>query len=134
MYKIRRQQKERVYRHMELDYDEREFQDRLRFSIENVEFFTNIIEPKLCRPTLRSHAIPADTQVKLALRYFASASPMRVIGDTVRYHISSVWRAAGDVSNALCDIAGQYITWPSTDVRGTKLKQGFMTLPIFLAL
>ena len=84
----RRQQNERVYRHIELDFDEREFRDKFRFSIENVEFFTNIIEPKLCRPTLRSHAIPADTQVKLALRYFASGSPMRVIGDTIRYHIS----------------------------------------------
>jgi hypothetical protein len=96
--------------HIELDFDEREFRDKFRFSIENVEFFPNMIEPKLCRPTLRSHAIPADTQVKLALRYFASGSPMRVIGDTIRYHISSVSRAVRDVSNALGDIAGQYIT------------------------
>jgi len=125
MFNIRRQQKERVYRHMELDFDDREFRDRFRFSIENVEFITNIIEPKLCRPTLRSHAIPADIQVKLALRYLASGSPMRVIGDTMGYHISSVSRAVRDVSSALCDIAGQYITWPSTDVERNRIKTGF---------
>jgi hypothetical protein len=42
---------------MELDFDEREFWDRFRFSIENDQFITNLIEPQLCRPT---HAIPAD--------------------------------------------------------------------------
>ena len=124
MYNIRRQQKERVYRHMELDFDEREFRDRFRFSIENVEFITNIIESKLCRPTLRFHAIPADIQ----------GSPMRVIGDTMGYHISSVARAVRDVSNALCDIAGQYITWPSTDVERNRNKTGFYDSAHFPAL
>ena len=75
----RRQQKERVYRHNELDFDDREFRDRFRFSIENLQFITNLIEPQFCRPTFRSHAKPVDIQVKFALRYLASWSPMRVI-------------------------------------------------------
>jgi hypothetical protein len=90
-----------VYRHIELDFDDREFRDRFRFSIENLQFITNLMELQLCRPTLRSHAIPVDIQVKLALRYLASGSPMRVIGDAMGYHISSVSRAVRDVSNAL---------------------------------
>jgi hypothetical protein len=95
-----------------LDFDDREFRDRFRFSIENLQFITlNLIEPQLCRPTLRSHAISVDIQIKLALRYLASGNPIRVIGDTIRYHISSVSRAVRDVSKALCDIAGQYITF-----------------------
>jgi len=85
MFDIRRQQKERVYRH--------------------IQFIANLIEPQLYRPTLRSHAISADIQVKLALRYLASGSPMRVIGDTMGYQISSVSRAVRNVSNTLCDIA-----------------------------
>jgi len=84
----RRQQKERVYRYIELDFDDREFRDRFRFYIENLQFITNLIETQLCRPTLRSHAIPVDIQVKLALRYLASGSPMRVIGDTMGYQVS----------------------------------------------
>jgi hypothetical protein len=72
----------------------------------------------------RSHAIPADIQVKLALKYIASRIPMRVIGDTMGYHISSVSRAVRDVSNALCGIAGQYISWPSTDVEKNRNKTG----------
>ena len=94
-----------MYRHIELDFDDREFRDRFRFCIENLQFITNLIELQLCRPTLRSHAIPVDIQVKLALRYLASGSSMRVIGDTIKYHISSFSRAVRDVSNALCDIA-----------------------------
>ena len=108
-----------------------EYWDIFIFSIENVQFITNLIEPQLCRPTLRSHAIPVDIQVKLALRYLASGSPMRVIGDTMGYHISSVSRAVIDVSNALCDIAGQYITWPSTDVKRNRIKTGFYDIAHF---
>jgi hypothetical protein len=85
----------------------------------------------LCRSTPRYHAIPVDIQVKLALRYLASGSPMRVIGDTIRYHISSVSRAVRDVYNALCDIAGQYITWPSTDVQRNRIKTGFYDIVHF---
>ena len=82
----RRQQKERVYRHIELDFDDREFRDRFRLSIKNLQFITNLIEPQLCRPTIRS---PADIQVKLSLRYLASESPMRVIiADTMGYQCS----------------------------------------------
>ena len=77
-----------MYRHIELDFDDREFRDRFRFCIENLQFITNLIELQLCRPTLRSHAIPVDIQVKLALRYLASGSPVRVIGDTMGYQVS----------------------------------------------
>ena len=86
----------------------------------------------MCRPTLGSHAIPVDIQLKLALRYYlAPGSPMRVIGDTMGYHISSVSRAVRDVSNALCDIAGQYITWSSTDVQRNRIKTGFYDIVHF---
>ena len=114
-----------MYQHIELDFEEREFRKIFIFSIENVQFITNLIEPQLCRPTLRSHAIPVDIQVKLALGYLASGSLMRVIGDTIGYHISSVSRVVRDVSTALCDIAGQYITWLSTDVQRNRIKTGF---------
>ena len=121
-----------MYRHIELDFDDREFRDRFRFSIENLQFITlNLIEPQLCRPTLRSHAIPVDIQIKLALRYLASGSPMRVIGDTMGYHISNVSRAVRNVCNVLCDIAGQYITWPSKDVQMNRIKTGFYDIVHF---
>jgi hypothetical protein len=40
---------------------------------------------------------------------------MGVIGNTMGYHVSSGSIAVRDASNALCEIAAQYITWPSTD-------------------
>ena len=54
---------------------------------------------------------------------------MRVIGDAMRYHISSVSRAARDVYNALCDIAGQYIIWPSKDVQRNRIKTDIVHFP-----
>ena len=121
-----------MYRHIELDFDDREFRDRFRFSIENLQFITlNLIEPQLCRPTLRSRAIPVDIHIKLALRYLASGSPMGIIGDTMGYHISNVSRAIRDVYTALCDIAGQYITWTSKDVQMNRIKTGFYDIVHF---
>ena len=40
------------------------------------------------------------------------------------YHNSSISRALRDISNALCDIAGQYITWLSTDAQRNRIKTG----------
>ena len=56
---------------------------------------------------------------------------MRVIGDTIRYHISSVSRAVRDVYYALCDITGQYITWPSTDVQRNRIRTGYYDIVHF---
>ena len=56
---------------------------------------------------------------------------MRVIDDTMGYHISNVSRAVRDVSNNLYDIAGQYITWPSTDVQMNRIKTGLYDIVHF---
>jgi hypothetical protein len=56
---------------------------------------------------------------------------MRVIDDTMGYHISSVSRAVRNVSTALCDIAEQYITWPSTDIEWNRIKTGFYDIAHF---
>jgi hypothetical protein len=47
------------------------------------------------------------------------------------YHISNVSRAVRDVSNALYDIAGQYITWPSKDVQMNRIKTGLYDIVHF---
>ncbi|KAG1650243.1 putative nuclease HARBI1 [Nymphon striatum] len=110
----RRHEKERVYRHLGLDYDEQEFRGQFRFSKENVSYITNLLEAALCRPTLRSYAIPAETQVMLALKYFGTGSPMKVIRDTMGDHISSVSRAVRDVSGALCRFMQINNNWPGS--------------------
>ncbi|KAG1650245.1 putative nuclease HARBI1 [Nymphon striatum] len=115
----RRHEKERVYRHLGLDYDEQEFRGQFRFSKENVSYITNLLEAALCRPTLRSYAIPAETQVMLALKYFGTGSPMKVIRDTMGDHISSVSRAVRDVSGALCQKAWSDIADKVNSVGGT---------------
>jgi hypothetical protein len=56
---------------------------------------------------------------------------MRVIDDTMGYHISNASRAVRNVSNVLCDIAGQYITWHSTDVERNIIKTGYYDIAHF---
>uniref|UniRef100_A0A8W8NWR8 DDE Tnp4 domain-containing protein n=1 Tax=Magallana gigas TaxID=29159 RepID=A0A8W8NWR8_MAGGI len=68
----RRHKKQRVYRHFSHNFDEAEYKERYRFSMESVRFITDLIEPELYRPTLRSHSLSAINQVEIALRYFAT--------------------------------------------------------------
>ena len=49
----------------------------------------------------------------------------------MRYHLSNVSRVVRDVSNALYDIAGQYITWPSKDVQMNRIKTSFYDIVHF---
>ena len=127
----RRQRKERVYRYEDPQYTDKEFQERYRFSENSIKYITELIEPELCRPTLRSHAIPAQDQVQLALLYFATGDKQRTIGDTLGYHKSTVSKSIHGVSAALCKIAPQIIKWPVTREEKEANKQGFYNFASF---
>ncbi|XP_061170762.1 putative nuclease HARBI1 [Saccostrea echinata] len=90
-----------------------------------------MLEPYLCRPTLRSYAMTAHEQVLMALRYYATGDKMTTIGDTMGFHVSSVSRSVRDVSAALCDIAPQYIKWPTDPAEKMTIKQGFYSIASF---
>ncbi|KAG1662225.1 putative nuclease HARBI1 [Nymphon striatum] len=91
----RRHEKERVDRHLELDYDEQEFRGNVGID-------------------------------------FGTGSPMKVIGDTMGYHISSVSGAVRDVSGALCQVANQFINWPTLAAeKKNRIKQGFYEIAHF---
>ena len=129
----RRQRKQRVYRHFSHEFNVDEYRQRYRFSQESVRYITNLIEPQLCRPTMRSYSLSSISQVEMALRYYATGDNMKTIGDTLGFHKSSVSRSIRDVSQALVDISPNFIKWPSRDQK-VDIKRGFYTIAGFPAV
>ncbi|XP_061185223.1 putative nuclease HARBI1 [Saccostrea echinata] len=127
----RRQRKQRVYRHFHFEFDADEYQQRYRFSQETVQYLANLLKPKLCRPTMRSQSLVAIRQVEMALRYYATGDNMKTIGDTMGFHVSSVCRSVRDVSQALVDIAEDYIMWPTSADEINNIKRGFYSIAKF---
>ncbi|CAC5360910.1 HARBI1 [Mytilus coruscus] len=114
LYDVQQRYKPRIYREFlgAEPYTESEFQARYRFSKESIQILTNLLNDDLKRPTHRSHAIPVETQIKIALRYYASGSFMQVIGDTFWYNISTVSRIIQAVTGAICSHGADFLRWP----------------------
>nr|XP_037279089.1 LOW QUALITY PROTEIN: putative nuclease HARBI1 [Rhipicephalus microplus] len=85
-----------------------------RFPREHIRALCTTLEPRLQRPTARSHALPVDVQVLLALRFYASGSFQFIVGDTVAVSQSSASRIVAQVTDALCSLAAEYIRFPTT--------------------
>ena len=106
--------KPRVYGEFQGEpYRESEFQARYRFSQESIEALSTLLYDDLKRPTNRSHAISVDTQIKIALRYFASSSFMQVIGDTFGYNKTTVSRVIHAVTESICSHGADFLRWPN---------------------
>ncbi|CAG2189782.1 HARBI1 [Mytilus edulis] len=114
LYDVQQRYKPRIYREFlgAEPYTESEFQARYRFSKESIRILTNLLNDDLKRPTNRSHAIPVETQIKIALRYYASGSFMQVIGDTFGYDKSTVSRIIQAVSGAISAHGADFLRWP----------------------
>ncbi|XP_071161090.1 putative nuclease HARBI1 [Mytilus edulis] len=117
----------RKYREMLLtlnDLTDKQLRSRYRFGRQSIQRITDIVRDDITHPTQRSHALSAEMQVHVALRFFASGSFMQIIGDTVGIDKSTVSRCVNKVSKALASKSDQYIKWPS-EQRKRDIKQGF---------
>ena len=65
---------------------------RYRLDIQSIICIIDSVEESLERPTKRSGSLPASLQVFAALRFLASGTQQRVIGDTLGISKSSVCR------------------------------------------
>lgn len=106
---------------------EREFRERYRFLLINIQFILNLIRPSLITMTRRSKAVSPLLQLLVALRYFATGSFFRLIGDSVGLSEATVSRCVHRVATALCGIGRRYISFP-TDWQLLKTKQEFYNL------
>ncbi|KAG0440228.1 hypothetical protein HPB47_016365 [Ixodes persulcatus] len=79
-----------------------------------VQRLCDALAPALRRPTARSHSLPVDAQVLLALRFYASGSFQSVVGDVANMSQTSASRIINTVSGALCELAKSRIKFPLT--------------------
>jgi hypothetical protein len=102
------QRKKRVFRFKSYDCTDDEIIQRFRFSPEGIDYISRIFDPFLRRETQRNRARSVQTQVQIALRYFASGSQLRVMGDALGFDVSTVSRTVRDVSDAFYRIGPAY--------------------------
>jgi len=72
------------------------------------------------RNTARSCPLSPETQVLIALRYYASGSFLKVIGDTMGVSKASSSRSLLAVSQCLKNMAAEWIVFPT---RNTELNE-----------
>jgi hypothetical protein len=120
--------KERVYKEVKgvEDYTEGGLRARYRFGREALGFIVDVLRTDLERPTKRGHALSPETQVLIALRFFASGSFQQVIGDTIGVDKSTVSNVVRDVSLALVSRTDQFIKWPNA-ARRQEIQTEFFT-------
>ncbi|XP_069134276.1 putative nuclease HARBI1 [Argopecten irradians] len=75
-------------------------------------------------------ALTAKIQLLVALRFFASGSFYRVVGDTFGVSVATVSRCVSNVSIALCRIAHRFITVPVGNA-ASETKRGFFDIAGF---
>ena len=94
-------------------------------NIQSILFITDLLACDLCRDTRRNHALQPLTQVLIALRFYASASFLKVVGDTIGVDKSTVSRVVTKVSRALVAMRNRFVKWPSTNAKLTASKNAF---------
>ena len=90
-----------------------ELRARYRFRRESIRYITNLLAEDLRRKTLRNHPLSVLQEVLIALRFYASGSFLRVVGDTVGVDKSTVSRVVTTVSLAFVTKQQQFIKWPN---------------------
>ena len=84
-----------------------------RLPREEIVHLCQELGPTIGRRTRRSHALPVEGQLLIALRFYASGSFQSVIGDATRVHQSSVSRVIDSVTESLYRKGVREIKMPS---------------------
>lgn len=90
-----------------------EVKDKFRFSAESIYYLCRIIGNNLRRKTRRSMALTPILQILVALRFYATGSYFRVIGDTLGVSKSTVCLCVEHVTAELIKLSCKEIVFPS---------------------
>ena len=123
-----RPRKRRIYRR-QLDplesYTDCELRSRYRFGRRVINYIVELVAAEITPNTNRNHAVSAEMQVLVTLRFLASGSFLQVIGDTfLGFDKSTVSRVVRRVTQALAAKLGDFIRFPSTRAERDEIKQG----------
>lgn len=90
-----------------------EFYQRYRFTRRGFEYIFQLLKNDLSDPiTNRGNPIPPRTQLKVALRFFATGCFQIVIGDLLKLSQTSVSRIVAKVSNSIAKLRTSFIKFP----------------------
>ncbi|XP_072023541.1 putative nuclease HARBI1 [Amphiura filiformis] len=98
-----------------LKYSDAKFKSRYRFSKGNVLRLTDLLEPNLQRPTNRSNPLLPVQQILVTLRYFATGSVQKLVGDDMNISPASICRTAHSVARSIASFRQQVIQFPRPD-------------------
>ncbi|KAK3715217.1 hypothetical protein QZH41_018323 [Actinostola sp. cb2023] len=87
--------------------------ERYRLSREMIFRLIDEVKDKLEPPTKRSHAVPTQLQVLVALRYYAKGGFLSEVGDIHGVSRSSASRAIHRVTNALYEVHKDELIYPA---------------------
>lgn len=104
--------------------NDHEIKSKFRFNKETIEYLITLLSPDLLPNTRRNRSLSVETQVLVALRFFASGSFLEVIGDTFGFPKSTVSRCISAVAKALVRKKDNFIQWPDHDQQ-TTIRQHF---------
>jgi len=102
-----------------------------RFPRAAVTELCQLIADDLVRPTARSYAMPADTQLLTALQFYASGSFQWMVGRSCGLSQSAVSHCINDVTDALVKLAPSFISFPTDQPTLRANKQAFHSIANF---
>ena len=106
-------------------YTDCELRARYRFGRESLNYIVDLVADEIAPDTNRNHAVSAELQVLITLRFLASGSFLQVIGDTFHsFDKSTVSRVVRRVTQVLAAKLGQFVKFPSTTAVRDEIKRG----------
>ncbi|XP_045541906.1 putative nuclease HARBI1 [Papilio machaon] len=94
-------------------YTDAEFRSRFRLSKETVLYLDSIFGKSIEPLTRRNRALSSKDQILIALRFYATGSYQRVIGDTFNVEQATVNRIVHRITSKIAELKSIYIKMPT---------------------
>ena len=112
-------------------YDDIDLVARYRFRREDITMINDLIYNDIKHATDKNHALSPSMQLLIALRFYASGSMQRVVGDTFHVSPSTVCQVIRRVSLALAEKLNEYVFIPQNRAYIQSTKEKFADIANF---
>nr|XP_008200958.2 PREDICTED: putative nuclease HARBI1 [Tribolium castaneum] len=104
--------------------DEHAFKKRFRLNKATVMHLVDIIGDRVAPKTQRNKSLSAQTQMLIALRFYATGGFLELLGDWIHVHKSNICRVIQRVTHEIARLSPHYIKMPRTaeELMATKRK------------
>lgn len=115
------------------DLSDHELIERYRLDREGILFVTNLVRPRLVRPTQNNHVLTPEQKIIILLRYLATGKMQLCSGDDLGVSQQTVSRVITETLDALCDfdILTRFIKFPAGIEQLQEIKDEFREIAGF---